>query len=89
MPPRKRDADPDPETTAEPGLAVDPEAISTEGSVDKVQQLLLAKGYSFDRTGTMTAATIDAITHFQVSNGLEPTGVVGRGDDPTWRALNK
>ncbi len=70
-------------------MAVDPDAVATEGSVDKVQQLLIAQGYQFERTGTMTAATRDAIIHFQTTHGLEPTGVVGRGDDPTWKELNK
>ncbi len=80
---------PDPEPDVERGMEVDPEAVPTDGSADTVQRLLLAKGYQFDRTGTMTPATTAAVIHFQTANGLEPTGVVGRGDDPTWKKLNE
>lgn len=74
--------------TAEAGLAVDPSAVPTEGSVTETQKRLRAKGYTLAETGVMDSATVEAVRVFQSSNGLPITGTVGRGDDPTWQALN-
>lgn len=78
-----------PDEVPNPGMVVDPTVEPTEGSVSTVQRLLGAAGYSIERNNLLTNETKDAIRHFQITNGLEPTGVVGRGDDPTWKALNK
>jgi peptidoglycan hydrolase-like protein with peptidoglycan-binding domain len=77
------------EPEVEPGLALDPDAVPSDRSATVVERLLAAKGYQFERTGKMTPAVIEAVRHFQASVGLEVNGAVGRGDDPTWKELNK
>ena len=64
------------------------EAETPSGAVKKVQSLLQDKGYLVASTGVNDNATVDAVKHFQSAQGLPATGMVGRGDDPTWKALN-
>ena len=57
--------------------------------VKKVQQLLIARGYSCGAAGAdgdFGAATYNAVKKFQAANGLEVDGIVGA---KTWAALLK
>ena len=64
--------------------------LGSKGSeVKKVQQLLIAKGYSCGTAGAdgdFGAGTYNAVKKFQADNGLEADGIVG---DNTWAALLK
>lgn len=56
----------------------------TDSTVNTVQTLLYAYGYSASVSGSMDAATVEAVKAYQAAHGLEPDGEVG---GVTWAAL--
>lgn len=56
----------------------------TDSTVNTVQTLLYAYGYSASISGSMDAATVEAVKAYQTAHGLDPDGEVGGA---TWAAL--
>lgn len=56
----------------------------TDSTVNTVQTLLYAYGYSASVSGSMDAATVEAVKAYQAAHGLDPDGEVGGA---TWAAL--